>query len=107
MKNCYCPEGKDPKDHKFIKTKVVTMLIQVAETCNEVNKNGDERKCGEEDNEGRNGKQQCDNVSFPAESVMKKQRENTEEMVPPHLYTIHAKHVTIIPEDIQIALQYT
>ena len=33
----------------------------------------------EEDDEGRNGKQQCDNVSFPAESVVKKQRENTEE----------------------------
>ena len=36
-------------------------------------------KLGEEDNEGRNGKQQCDNVSYPAESIVKKQRENTEE----------------------------
>ena len=55
------------------------MKIQVAETWNEVNKNGDERKCGEEDNEGRNGKQQCDNMSFLAESMVKKWRENTEE----------------------------
>ena len=57
----YCPEGENPKDHKFIRTK-----IQVAETLKEVNKNGDERKHG-------------DNVSFPAESMVKKQRENTEE----------------------------
>ena len=28
-------------------------------------------------------------------------------MVPPNLYTIHTKHVIIIPEDIQIASQYT
>ena len=34
----------------------------------------------EEDDEGRHGKQQCDNVSFPVESVVKKQRENTEEI---------------------------
>ena len=36
-------------------------------------------KCGEEDDDGRNGKQQYDKVPFPAESVVKKQRENTEE----------------------------
>ena len=36
-------------------------------------------KHGEEDDERRNGKQQCDNMSFLAESVVKKQRENTEE----------------------------
>ena len=36
-------------------------------------------KHGEEDDERRNGKQQCDNVSSLAESVVKKQRENTEE----------------------------
>ena len=34
----------------------------------------------EEDDEGRNGKQQCDNVLLLAESVVKKQRENTEEI---------------------------
>ena len=36
-------------------------------------------KRGEEDDERRNGKHQCDNVSYLAESVVKKQRENTEE----------------------------
>ena len=34
----------------------------------------------EEDDEGRNGKQQCDNVLLLAESVVKKQRESTEEI---------------------------
>ena len=34
----------------------------------------------EEDVEGRNGKQWYDNVLSPAESVVKKQRENTEEI---------------------------
>ena len=72
-----------------------------------MNKNGDERKHGEQDNEGRNGKQQCDNMSFPAESVVKKQKENTEETGTTSSLYIHVKHVTIIPEDIQIALQYT
>ena len=46
-------------------------------------------------------------MSFPAESVVKTQKENTQKkMALPHLYTIHAKHVTIRPEDIQTALQY-
>ena len=34
----------------------------------------------EEDDEGRKGKQQCDNVLLLAESVVKKQRENTDEI---------------------------
>ena len=36
-------------------------------------------KYREEDDERRNGKQQYDNVLSPAESVVKKQRKNTEE----------------------------
>ena len=36
-------------------------------------------KPGEEDDRRRNGKQQCDNVLFLAESMVKKQNENTEE----------------------------
>ena len=145
-----CPEGENPEDHKFIRAKT-----WVAKTWNNVNKM-DMQWSMEEDDEGRNGKQQCDNVSFPAESMVKKQRENTEEigtasslhhtcqacdhhtgghpkclpvyvvkklqrnnkksvsmvqswnkkMVPPNLYAIHAKCVTIILEDIQIASQY-
>ena len=31
MKHWYCLEGEKPKDHRFIRMKVVTMLIQVAE----------------------------------------------------------------------------
>ena len=34
---------------------------------------------GEEDDERRNGKQHCGNLSFLADSMVKKQRENTEE----------------------------
>ena len=34
---------------------------------------------GEEDDERRNGKQQYGTLSVPAESVAKRQRENTEE----------------------------
>ena len=60
----------------------------------------------EEDDEGRNEKQQCDDVLLLAESVVKEQRKTQKKLVLPHLYTIHAKHVTIILEDIQIALQY-
>ena len=41
---------EDPEDHRFIR-----MKIQVAETQDEVDENGDERKHGEEDNEQRNG----------------------------------------------------
>ena len=74
MKDWYCLEGENPEDHKFIR-----MKIWVTETWYQANKNGDERKHGEEDNEERNGKQQCDNVSFLAESVVKKWREKTEE----------------------------
>ena len=74
MKHWYCLEGENPEDHKFIR-----MKIWVTETWYQANKNGDERKHGEEDNEERNGKQQCDNVSFLAESVVKKWREKTEE----------------------------
>ena len=36
-------------------------------------------ECREEGDERRNGKQQCNNVSSLAESVVKKQRQNTEE----------------------------
>ena len=36
----------------------------------------------------------------------RKERKTQKKMVPTHLYTIHTKHVTIIPQDIQIASQY-
>ena len=47
-----------------------------------------------------------------APAVMKDENENSIagaelKMVPPNLCIIHAKHVTIMPEDIQIALPYT
>ena len=140
---------ENSEDHKFLKTK-----IWVTETWNEVDENGDERKCGEEDDERRNGKQQCD-VSLLAESMVK-QRENTEEtgtasslhhtcqmcdhparvhldclgvyvikkaakettkavsmvqswnkkIVPPNLWAIRAKWVTITLKDFQIIPQY-
>ena len=55
-------------------------------------------KSGEEDNERRNGKQQCGNVSVLAESVVKRQKEDKEEKkTPPYLCTIHAKCVITIP----------
>ena len=66
-------------------------------------------KHGEEDDERRNGKQQCDNVSVPAESVARREtrgKTKKKRKYIKNLYAIHAKCVTIIPEDIQIASQY-
>ena len=131
-----CPKGEIPEYHKFIRTKV-----QVVETWNEVDKNG------QEDDKERNGKQHYNNMSFPAGSMVKEQRENTEEndTTPPlchtcqtcnyhtrghsnyltvsavkkavmkkntaenvttSLYTVHAKCVTIMLEDIPITSWY-
>ena len=56
----------------------------------------------EEDDEGGNGKQQCGNMLFPAEETKGKHRN----WKPHNLYTLHAKHVIIMPEDIQITLPY-
>ena len=50
------------------------------------------------ENEDDVGEQQCCNVSVPAESVAKRQKEDKEEKkVLPNLYAIHAKCVIIIP----------
>ena len=46
-------------------------------------------KCGEEDDERRNGKHQYGTALVPAESVAKRQRENTEEkMTSLHRWTL-------------------
>ena len=61
----------------------------------------DKKENTEEDDEGRNGKQQCDNISLLAKCVVKKQRENTEEIGTAS--SLHTKCVTILWEDIKIA----
>ena len=48
-----------------------------------------------------------ENVLFLEESMDSRNKGKTQKKVVPfHLYTIHAKHVTITPEDNWIALQY-
>ena len=59
--------------------KMVTMLIWVAETWNEVNKIGMQWSMGKKMMKEEMEKQQCDSMLFLAESIVKKQRENIEE----------------------------
>ena len=40
MKHWYCLGGENPKDHRFIRMKLVTMLTWVAENENDVGKMG-------------------------------------------------------------------
>ena len=61
----------------------------------------------EEDDEGSNGNQQCDNVSLQQSPWRRNKGKTQKKLVPHHLYTVHTTCVTIISEDIQIALQYT
>ena len=56
-----------------------------------------------ENEEGRNEKQQCGNMSFSTKETKGKHRRNWYHF---HLYTIYAKQVTTMPDDTQVALQY-
>ena len=78
MKHCDHPESEDLRDHKFIKMKVVTMLILMAETWKEVDKMGMKGSMGKK-------------------KVMKKEMENSNVIT---CCFLHAKHVIIIQEDI-------
>ena len=60
----------------------------------------------EEDDEGGNGKQQCDNMSLLQRYMVKKQRENTEEIgTTSSLQHTHQACDHHTEEDIQIASQ--
>ena len=57
----------------------------------------------EDDKEEEREMQQCCNMSIPAESMAKRQKEDKEEnKAQPNIYTIHAKHVITIPKDVQL-----
>ena len=62
----------------------------------------DEKYKEEEDDGGRNGKQQYDNISLLGEET---KNDNTEEIGTAS--SLHTESMTILPQDIQIALQYT
>ena len=107
MKHWYSLDSENAKDHRFIRMKMVTMLIWVAETWNEVNKMGMQwsmgKKMMKEEMENSNVITCC----FWQSHWWRNKGKTQKKMLPPKLYTIHAKHVTIILENIQIASQYT
>ena len=104
MKHRYCLEHEDPKDHKFIKwrwspccpkwLKMILMLMTWKVIMCQL---------GDKDEEQKKGKKQCCNVLVLAESMAKRQKEDTEEKkVQQNLCTMHAKCVITTPKYIQL-----
>ena len=80
--------------------------IWEAETWNEVDKMGMQWSMGK-----KMMKEEMENSNvimchFWQSLWWRNKRKTQKKIIPPNLYTIHAKCVTIIPEDIQIASQY-